>query len=80
MKILGAVLELPTKQHCQSSPFTSNFLIFSIALGADHSFYVKIFETHARAFLTLNIFAIGRVVWHGTFLEREQIDKLEYFT
>ena len=25
MKILGAVLELPAKQHCQSSPFTSKF-------------------------------------------------------
>ena len=24
MKILGALLELPAKQHCQSSPFTSN--------------------------------------------------------
>ena len=23
MEISGAVLELPTKQHCQSSPFTS---------------------------------------------------------
>ena len=23
MKILGAVLELPAKQHCHSSPFTS---------------------------------------------------------
>ena len=23
MKILGAILELPTKQHCQFSPFTS---------------------------------------------------------
>ena len=23
IKILGAVLELPAKQHCQSSPFTS---------------------------------------------------------
>jgi hypothetical protein len=23
MKILGALLELPAKQHCQSSPFTS---------------------------------------------------------
>ena len=39
-------------------------LIFSIAMGADYSFYVKTietFETHARAFLTLNILAIGRV-------------------
>ena len=24
IKILGAVLELPTKKHCQSSPFTTN--------------------------------------------------------
>ena len=23
MKILGALLEIPAKQHCQSSPFTS---------------------------------------------------------
>ena len=25
IKILGAVLELPAKQYCQSSPFTSKF-------------------------------------------------------
>jgi hypothetical protein len=25
IKILGAVLELSAKQHCQSSPFTSKF-------------------------------------------------------
>ena len=55
MKILGAVLELPAKQHCQ------NFDSFSIAMGADHSFYVKTIETHARAFLPLNISAIGTV-------------------
>ena len=24
IKILGGILELPAKQHCQSSPFTSN--------------------------------------------------------
>jgi hypothetical protein len=24
IKILGALLELPARQHCQSSPFTSN--------------------------------------------------------
>ena len=33
----------------------------SIAMGADYSFYVKTIETHAGAFLTLNILAIGRV-------------------
>ena len=78
MKILGAVLELPAKQHCQFIPFTSklgqigkigkigracclagspkmapSILIFSIAMSADYSFYVKTIETHALAFLTL---------------------------
>ena len=36
-------------------------MIFSIAMGADHSFYMKTIETHARAFLPLNISAIGTV-------------------
>ena len=36
-------------------------LIFSIATGANYSFYVKTIETHACAFLKLNILAIGRV-------------------
>ena len=30
-------------------------------MGSDYSFYVKTIETHARAFLTLNILALGRV-------------------
>jgi hypothetical protein len=30
-------------------------------MGADYSFYVKTIETHARAFLTLNILAVGSV-------------------
>ena len=37
-------------------------MIFSIAMGADYSFYVKTIETHVRAFLALNILAIGRVL------------------
>ena len=37
-------------------------LIFSIAMGANYSFYVKIIEPYARAFLVLNILAIGRVL------------------
>ena len=36
-------------------------MIFSIAMGADYSFYVKTIDNHARAFLALHIFAIGRV-------------------
>jgi hypothetical protein len=30
-------------------------------MGADYAFYVKTIETHARAFLALNILAIGKV-------------------
>ena len=33
----------------------------TVGMGADHSFYVKTIETHARTFLALNILAIGRV-------------------
>ena len=75
IKILGALLGLPAKQHCQSSPFASNpqcclagsskwaprIFIFSIAMGAEYSSYVKSIETHARAFLPLNISAVGSV-------------------
>ena len=35
--------------------------VFSIAMGADYSFYVKTIETHVRAFLALNILAICSV-------------------
>ena len=38
-------------------------LIFSIAMGANYSLYVKTIETHERAFLALNILAIGRVLY-----------------
>ena len=44
-----------------SSKTAPRILIFSIAMDADYSFYVKTIETRARAFLTLNISAIGRV-------------------
>ena len=39
----------------------TRIFISLIAMGADFSFYVKIIETHARAFLTLIILDIGRV-------------------
>ena len=44
-----------------SSYRAPRILIFSIAMGANHSFYVKTIETHTRTFLTLNILAIGWV-------------------
>jgi hypothetical protein len=37
-------------------------------MGADYSFYVKTIDTHARAFLTLNILAIGRVKELGAWM------------
>ena len=43
-------------------------MIFSIAMGADYSFYVKSIETHARTFLPLNISAIG-TVWMNSGME-----------
>ena len=83
MKILGAVLELPAKQHCQSSPYTylkigpnwpnrqcclagsskraPRIFIFSIVLGAENLSYMKLIETHACSFFTVNISAIGMV-------------------
>ena len=39
-------------------------MIFSIAMSADYAFYVKTIETYVRAFLALNILAIGRVATH----------------
>ena len=45
---------------------TLKTLIFSITMGANYSFYVKTIETHGRAFLTLNISAIGKVTNIGS--------------
>ena len=38
-------------------------------MGADYSFYVKTIETHVRAFLALNILAIGRVEQHAPYIQ-----------
>ena len=54
IKILGAVLELPAKQHCQFDPFTKKLgkmgmapriFIFSTGMGAKPSFYMKFIAT-----------------------------------
>ena len=63
IKILGAVLELPAKQHCQFGPFTKKsgkmgclggrsqtvpkILILSTAMGVKSSFYMKFIATYA---------------------------------
>ena len=41
-------------------------LIFSIAMGANYSFYVKIIVTHARAFFKVIIFTIDSVTMDGS--------------
>ena len=46
-----------------SSKTAPRILIFSIAMGADYSFYVKNIETHAHAFFKVIIFSIGSVRW-----------------
>ena len=56
MKILGALLELPAKQHCRFGQFGP-----IIVLGAENLSYMKFIETHARTFLALNILSKGTV-------------------
>ena len=74
IKILGAILELPANfqangpswpnlQCCLagSSKTTPGILIFSIAIDADYSFYVKSIATYAHAFLRHNNSVLARV-------------------
>ena len=53
----------PKRQSCLagSSQMAPRILIFSIAMGADYSFYLKTIETHARAFFKVIIFSIDSV-------------------
>merc|ERR1711894_738018 len=43
MKILGAVLELPAKQHCQSSPFGPNWPNWQCCLAGSSKTAPRIF-------------------------------------
>ena len=77
IKILGAVLELPAKQSIYlkigpnwpnwqcclagSSKTAPRILIFSIAMGADCSFYVKSIATYAPAFFGYNSSVLASV-------------------
>ena len=54
IKILGAVLELPAKQHC--SKMAPRIWTFSIVIGADYSFELISIETYAPQFIGHNIF------------------------
>ena len=53
IKILGALLELPAKQHCQLGQIgqsSQNLIFFLIAMGANYSSYVKSIPTYAPTF------------------------------
>ena len=89
IKILGAVLDLsakqpiylkigpnwPNQQCCLagSSKTAPRIFIFSIAMDADYTFYVKSIETHAHAFLPLNISAVGSEASTLTYLTKHQV-------
>jgi hypothetical protein len=71
IKILGAVLELPAKLHCQFGPFSKQMgLILSIAMGADYLFEVKNIEIWVLAFFKHNnssvaTVAITMIIWNS---------------
>ena len=90
IKILGAVFELPAKQHCQFSPFGPIFevnglnwqcylagssktapriLIFSIAIGAKPSLYLKSIAIWASAFFMHNNSFIANVEYYFTWYD-----------
>ena len=52
INIVGAVLELPAKQHCQFSPFGP----FSWGIGINYSFELIFIETYAPQFIGHNKF------------------------
>ena len=57
IKILGAVLGLPAKQHCQFSLFT-----LSIAMSVDYSIELISIETYAPQFIGHNEIFLGSVL------------------
>ena len=67
IQILGAILELPSKQHCQFSLFSAKsktaprISIFSMAMGADYSFELISTETYAPQFIGHNKFFLESV-------------------
>ena len=61
-----------------SSQRAPRILIFSIAMGADYTFYVKSIESHARAFLPLNNFSCISVSLHINWVWQIKICKLDF--
>ena len=57
INILGAVLELPAKQHCPFSPFAAKMIILRVTKGFDTVIYViTLLCPHFFYYITLNSF------------------------
>ena len=54
IKILGAFLELPAKQHSRFGQFGPRIFIFSIVLGAECLSYVKFIATYALIIFSIS--------------------------
>jgi hypothetical protein len=70
----------PNRQGCLagSSKTAPSILIFSIAMGADYTFYVISIETHARTFLPVNFSAVGSVTVQQFYLHYGSKSLLSY--
>ena len=71
---------LPNPQCCLagSSQMAPRILIFSIAMGADYSFYAKTIETYARALFKVIIFSIGSVSYMSV-VWKDFLNNLKFF-
>ena len=87
MKILGAIWELPAKQHCQSNPnrqcclagsskTASRILIFLIAMGAEYLSYVKSIATFALTFFWYIISVLASVFCQSEYRAQPKSDTL----
>ena len=74
IKILGALLELPAKRHCNlallpqcclagSSKTAARILIFAISMGTEYLSYVKSISTFAPTFYGYIISVLASAVW-----------------
>ena len=76
IKILGALLELPAKQHCRFGQLAPKqlpgFSFFSIVLGAKYSSYVKSIATFAPTFYGHIISVLASVISKA---KREETNK-----
>ena len=61
IKILGSVLELQAKTHCQRAKTAPRILIFSITMNADDSINVKFIATYSPIFYVYSISVLAMV-------------------